>query len=154
MEIINGLDFKIENSAVSLGKFDGFHRGHRLLLNRILEQKDMHATIFTFDGIWKGPQIYVEQEKRDLLQRLGVEREVLFPFREETKSMTPEAFIQEILVERMDAKLICVGEDFRFGCGRRGNVEMLDEYASKYGYELCVFPKICEDGEVDRKSVV
>ena len=76
------------------------------------------------------------------------EREVLFPFREETKSMTPEAFIQEILVERMDAKLICVGEDFRFGCGRRGNVEMLDEYASKYGYELCVFPKICEDGEV------
>mgnify|MGYP002795726577 CR=1 FL=1 len=148
MEIINGLDFKIENSAVSLGKFDGFHRGHRLLLNRILEQKDMHATIFTFDGIWKGPQIYVEQEKRDLLQRLGVEREVLFPFREETKSMTPEAFIQEILVERMDAKLICVGEDFRFGCGRRGNVEMLDEYASKYGYELCVFPKICEDGEV------
>ena len=89
-----------------------------------------------------------EQEKRDLLQRLGVEREVLFPFREETKSMTPEAFIQEILVERMDAKLICVGEDFRFGCGRRGNVEMLDEYASKYGYELCVFPKICEDGEV------
>lgn len=99
MEIIKGLDFKIKNSAVSLGKFDGFHRGHRLLLDRILEHPELHATVFTFDGILKGKQIYLEEEKRSLLERLGVEREVLFPFSEETRSMTPETFIREMLVE-------------------------------------------------------
>lgn len=62
--------------------------------------------------------------------------------------MTPETFIREMLVERMDAKLICVGEDFHFGKERRGDVGMLSEYAVQYGYELCVFPKIKEDGEV------
>lgn len=148
MEIIKGLDFKIENSAVSLGKFDGFHRGHRLLLDRILEHPKLHATVFTFDGILNGKQIYLEEEKRSLLERLGVEREVLFPFSEETRSMTPEIFIREMLVERMDAKLICVGEDFHFGKDRRGDVDMLSKYAPQYGYELCVFPKIKEDGEV------
>lgn len=148
MEIIKGLDFKIENSAVSLGKFDGFHRGHRLLLDRILEHPKLHATVFTFDGILNGKQIYLEEEKRSLLERLGVEREVLFPFSEETRSMTPEIFIREMLVEQMDAKLICVGEDFHFGKDRRGDVDMLSKYAPQYGYELCVFPKIKEDGEV------
>ena len=148
MEIIKGLDFKIENSAVSLGKFDGFHRGHRLLLDRILEPPKLHATVFTFDGILNGKQIYLEEEKRSLLERLGVEREVLFPFSEKTRSMTPETFIREMLVERMDAKLICVGEDFHFGKDRRGDVDMLSKYAPQYGYELCVFPKIKEDGEV------
>ncbi len=148
MKIIKGLDFKIENSAVSLGKFDGFHRGHRLLLDRILEHPKLHATVFTFDGILNGKQIYLEEEKRSLLERLGVEREVLFPFSEKTRSMTPETFIREMLVERMDAKLICVGEDFHFGKDRRGDVDMLSKYAPQYGYELCVFPKIKEDGEV------
>lgn len=148
MEIIKGLDFKIENSAVSLGKFDGFHRGHRLLLDRILEHPKFHATVFTFDGILNGKQIYLEEEKRSLLERLGVEREVLFPFSEKTRSMTPETFIREMLVNQMDAKLICVGEDFHFGKDRRGDVDMLSKYAPQYGYELCVFPKIKEDGEV------
>lgn len=148
MEIIKGLDFKIENSAVSLGKFDGFHRGHRLLLNRILAQKELHSTVFTFDGILKDKQIYLETEKRMLLERLGVEREVIFPFCEETKIMAPEVFIREILVKRMDAKLICVGEDFHFGRGRLGDVSMLSDGAEKYGYELCVFPKMKEAGEV------
>ncbi len=148
MEIIKGLDFKIENSAVSLGKFDGFHRGHRLLLDRILAQKELHSTVFTFDGILKDKQIYLETEKRMLLERLGVEREVIFPFCEETKIMAPEVFIREILVKRMDAKLICVGEDFHFGSGRLGDVSMLSDGAEKYGYELCVFPKMKEAGEV------
>lgn len=148
MEIIKGLDFKIENSAVSLGKFDGFHRGHRLLLDRILAQKELHSTVFTFDGILKDKQIYLETEKRMLLERLGVEREVIFPFCEETKIMAPEVFIRKILVKRMDAKLICVGEDFHFGRGRLGDVSMLSDGAEKYGYELCVFPKMKEAGEV------
>ena len=148
MEIIKGLDFKIKNSAVSLGKFDGFHRGHRLLLDRILAQKELHSTVFTFDGILKDKQIYLETEKRMLLERLGVEREVIFPFCEETKIMAPEVFIREILVKRMDAKLICVGEDFHFGSGRLGDVSMLSDGAEKYGYELCVFPKMKEAGEV------
>ena len=74
MKIIKGLDFKIENSAVSLGKFDGFHRGHRLLLDRILEPPKLYATVFTFDGILNGKQIYLEEETKRTKQLIMISR--------------------------------------------------------------------------------
>lgn len=153
MEVYDGLDFKMTNSAVSLGKFDGVHLGHRLLLHDILQYRQWIPTVFTF-GAWQAggvtseQQIYVQKEKNSILEHLGIQREIIFPFHEETKNMTSMAFIREILVDKLDAKLICVGEDFRFGKGREGDVELLRRKAEEYGYELHVFPKLSKDGEV------
>lgn len=151
MEILRGIDIKIENSAVSLGKFDGIHLGHRLLLNEILKHSEFVPTVFTFDiddnASQPGKLIYSGREKLVLLEDIGIKRTVLFPFNNETKSMKPEDFIEKVLVEKMDARFICIGTDFRFGKDRRGNAGMLKAYSSKYGYETKIFNKLLsEDG--------
>lgn len=156
MDILRGTDFKIKNSAVSLGKFDGIHRGHRLLLQEILQASPLIPTVFTFDTAGKAikdsgsfrSQIYDQREKSLLLQNIGVEREVLFPFHEGTRQMLPQDFIRQILHEALDVKLVCVGEDFRFGKDRSGDVGMLQQYAHQYGYQVKVIPKLREDGDI------
>lgn len=162
MEILKGLNVRVKNSAVSLGKFDGVHRGHRLLLQEILKRKDLIPTVFTFGissetgecisksgtPVIPGRQIYSQQEKDIILQGMGIKREILFPFTPETRTISPAEFIEHILIEHLDAKLICVGEDFRFGRDRVGNVALLKEYAPKYGYELKIYPKLMAGDEV------
>lgn len=148
MHIIRGVDFHLKNSAVSLGKFDGLHRGHRLLLQKIMSVETLCPTVFTFDGIFPGERIYTGREQSLVLERLGMSREILFPFCKETKAMTAEQFVGEILSERLGAGLVCVGEDFRFGRDRLGDVELLAEMSERYGYELCVYPKLQDEGGI------
>lgn len=156
MEILKGIDFKIKNSAVSLGKFDGIHQGHRLLLREILEENAGIPTVFTFamDGKTAGhdhsfrQQIYGQDEKNWILENMGIQREIIFPFNEATRQMPPKEFIEKILHEAMDARLICVGEDFHFGKDRSGDVAFLQKYAEKYQYRLKIFPKLRVDGTV------
>lgn len=151
MEYIAGkADFQLKSSAVTLGKFDGLHLGHQLLLNKIMEQKKrgFKAVVFTFlyhpGNLLSDREmelIYTEEEKQHILMEYGLDVMISFPFTEETRSMEPEKFIEDILVGKMDAKYIAVGSDFCFGRDRRGNVKMLEEYASVYGYELEIIEK-------------
>lgn len=73
---------------------------------------------------------------------------VSYPFDKQALSMEPEDFIRDILVEKLDAKVIAVGSDFRFGHNRRGDVRLLEEKASQYGYELMVFDKVAMEGDI------
>lgn len=153
MEILSGLDYKVADSAVSLGKFDGIHRGHRILLQKILDQKEWIPTVFTFgamqgNGVMPGQQIYSKKEQGMILEELGIQREVIFPFHRKTRNMTAEEFVQNILVDRLGTVFVCVGEDFRFGKDRQGDVELLSRLADRYGYRLEVQPKLVCDGEV------
>lgn len=141
------MEFMLKNSSVSLGKFDGIHKGHRCLLKKIKEKKGLVSTVFTFEG-GNAPKIYTQDEKNIILESLGVEREILFPFNEKTKLMSPADFIEEILVKRMDAKFICVGEDFRFGRDRSGDVHTLQKYQDRFGYELCIVKKLTYVNEI------
>ncbi|MGB8454417.1 MAG: bifunctional riboflavin kinase/FAD synthetase [Anaerocolumna sp.] len=164
MEYITGrVDFKLHNTVVSLGKFDGIHRGHQLLLNKILDQKrkGYQAVMFTFmfhpNNLFSDKEIdtiYTEDEKRYLLDQSGLDVLVSYPFTEETASMEPENFIKNVLIEKLDAKMIVVGSDFCFGHNRKGNVAMLKEKSEIYGYELIVFDKIKLDGQVISSSYI
>lgn len=145
MEIITGLDFHLKDSSVSLGKFDGIHKGHRYLLSKIKEKKQLVSTAFTFE-MGKTPKIYTQSEKNRILEALGIEREIIFPFREETKKMSAEEFIEKILVEKLDAKYICVGEDFRFGKERSGDIHTLKKFQERYGYQVETVKKLtCQE---------
>ncbi len=159
MEYIAGrTDFKMTNSAVTLGKFDGLHRGHQLLINKIIEQKSRgyQAVMFTFmlhpGNLFSDKEIeliYTEEEKKYILEQWGLDVLVSYPFTRETASMEPEEFIQEVLIHKLDAKLIVVGSDYRFGKNRRGDTDLLKKWSSHYGYELCVIDKIrAEDKEI------
>ncbi len=146
MDIITELYFELKNSSVCLGKFDGLHKGHRLLLDKIICQKNFVPTVFTFEASKTVSKIYTQGEKNLILQNMGIRREIIFPFNEQTKKMSPEKFIEEILVKQVDVKYICVGEDFRFGRNREGDVHTLERYQDRYGYLLKSVPKLA-DGE-------
>ena len=144
MEIIKDI-YKIQwnKTSVTLGKFDGVHLGHRMLMENVIAAKKNGCTptVFTFD---KFPSqflrretvtsILIEEEKEQLLENLGIERYVLFPFDEKTASMEPEEFVEEILVKTMKVQELFVGADFRFGKGRKGNVSMLEKLSEKYHF--------------------
>lgn len=152
--IKNTTDFYIEeNTVLSLGKFDGIHRGHELLLEQMVQKKSegLSGVIFTFD---MPPRKMIEnaeakvlttnEEKLHIFEQLGVDYLVECPFTKEIMCMEAEDFIKKI-VKQLHVKCIVVGEDFRFGHNRRGDYHMLLEYAPQYQYEVIVLKKMQED---------
>ncbi len=152
--IRNTVDFQIEeDTVISLGKFDGIHRGHELLMERLAEKKreGLKAAIFTFDIPPRRNVQHVEakvlttnEEKMHIFEEMGIDYLIECPFTEEVMHMEPEDFIR-MLVERLHVKCVVAGEDFRFGHNRRGDYRMLQEYAGKLGYEALILKKMKED---------
>ncbi len=154
MEIIKGLDFWMKESSVSLGKFDGIHQGHRSLLKNVLQQEKLIPTVFTFESNPAVSKIYTQDEKNWILDQMGIKREIIFPFNEETKHMAPEEFIDEILIKRMDVRHICVGTDFRFGRNREGDIHTLERFQDKYHYRLSIIPKLTLKNEIISSTLI
>lgn len=157
MKYINDTKFQLKNSAVSLGKFDGLHMGHRRLFASIQkEQKQgLMGVVFSFllppGSLLRNKEvslIYTEEEKKEILQGMGIDVLVSYPFDRLSLSMEPEDFIRDILVKKLDAKAIAVGSDFRFGHNRRGDVALLEAMAKECGYSLSVFEKVALEGEI------
>ncbi len=153
--IWNTSDFQLKNTAVSLGKFDGFHMGHRLLIEYVTSLKKTGYTAVTFSffvhpGFFLSSNsmrlIYTEEEKVDRARELGSDYLVSFPFNESVMHMTPEQFVKEVLVDRLDAKVVVVGKDYHFGRDRAGNVELLEKLGEKYGFTVTAFDKVIMDG--------
>lgn len=148
MKIITGRDFRLRNSSVSLGKFDGIHLGHRFLLSKVLKQQEYVPTVFTFQMGPEGERVYVQQEKDRIMEELGIEREIVFPFDRETRNLSAEDFVREVLIGRLDARHVCVGEDFGFGKNREGNVDTLRYFQKEYNYQLEIVPKLTHEDSV------
>ena len=151
MEYIAGnVDFKLKNSAVTLGKFDGLHLGHQMLMEQVIASKKQgyRAVMFSFlyhpENLFSRKEfelIYTEEEKLHKLRSSGMDVLVSYPFTEETKNIEPEDFIRDVLVGKLDAKLIVVGKDYRFGRKRRGDIHMLKELENTYGYRVIACEK-------------
>lgn len=144
-------NINIKNSAVTLGKFDGLHRGHQLLIDEVLslKQKGYSSVMFTFlyhpynlISPNEVKLIYTEEEKIQRLKSIGLDVLISYPFTNETKNIEPEDFIKDVLVDKLDAKVIVVGNDFRFGKNRKGDVEMLKATESVYGFKVISFEKM------------
>lgn len=152
--IRNTTDFYIEeNTVLSLGKFDGIHRGHELLLEHMARKKSegLSGVIFTFDIPPRRSVEHIEakvlttnEEKMHIFEQFDIDYLVECPFTEEIMCMEAEDFIKKI-VTQLHVKCMVVGEDFHFGHNRRGDYRMLLEYASQYDYEVIVVEKMQED---------
>lgn len=156
-------NFQLRNSVVTLGKFDGFHIGHQMLLNHVLElkQKGLKSVMFTFSlhpsNLFSEREIkliYTKEEKYYHLKKMGFDVLIAYPFTRETAALEPEDFIKQVLVKQLDAKVIVVGKDYCFGKNRRGNVAMLKEFASQYGYEVYAYDKLTSRQQVVSSSRV
>ncbi len=151
MEYIAGnTDFKYKNTAVTLGKFDGIHLGHRQLLDLVIDYKKQGLTSVMFSFLMHPGNlfsdkefelIYTEEEKVARLGRSGIDVLISYPFTEQTRSMSAEDFIREILVKQLDVKVIVVGTDYGFGYKRQGNVDLLKKYEDTYGYKVIAIDK-------------
>ena len=142
-------------SAVSLGKFDGLHRGHRKLLDEVLKQKKngLASVIFTFtqnptrvlSGL-SAQNIITNEERRAMLEEEGIDCLVECPFVPELAHMEPERFVEKILVEQLKAVFIAVGTDFHFGYQRRGDYQLLQKLGDRYGFQVEVVEKAQSHG--------
>ena len=149
------------DSVVTLGKFDGLHRGHQVLTQELFTagRKGLKTVVFTFGT---HPRAKVEgraeellmtaDEKRDYLEAQGLDVLVEYPFNEETCRITAEDFVRKVLVGQLQAKKIIVGTDFCFGYQRAGNVELLRQMSTECGYELVVKEKLKTKEGIDISS--
>ena len=139
-----------EARSVAIGTFDGVHLGHR----EVIKGAD---TVLTFDP---HPLSVIHPEatprlissfevKRDLIAGLGVEELVVIPFDKGFSSQTAEEFVTDVLVGRLGAERVSVGENFRFGKGARGTAEFLSEHSE---FETRIVPLVEAAGETVSSS--
>ncbi|MCU1482740.1 MAG: bifunctional riboflavin kinase/FAD synthetase [Subtercola sp.] len=133
-------------SAVTVGKFDGVHEGHRAVIGELLSvarADALVATVVTFDrhparllNPSRAPIALVgNEQKLDLLAQTGVDATLMLTFDQALADLTPLEFVQLILVEGLHAKVVLIGGDFRFGRAGAGNVDTLRELGSRFGFE-------------------
>lgn len=162
MQYITGTrEFQIEEpTVVTLGKFDGLHRGHQKLLDEVFHfhQKGYKTAVFTFETtpgtLMKGKlqtMITTNEERKVNLERAGIDYLVEYPFNQDVAHLLPEEFVSHILCGQMNAKAIVTGTDFHFGYQRSGDIEVLKQLAPDFGYEMVIVEKAM-DGQREISS--
>ena len=159
MQRWNGLDAipgDVGPSVVSIGVFDGVHRGHRSILDRTVEaarERDALAVVVTFDPhpakvVGRPvPLTLTDLHRRaQLLGDVGIDRVVVLPFTREISEWAPEEFVQRLLVDKLHAVRVVVGENFRFGHKQGGDVELLARMGEELGFTVDAVPLLTGDG--------
>jgi riboflavin kinase/FMN adenylyltransferase len=135
-----------EPSAVTIGKFDGVHAGHRYLLRKVMEaaqERNLVPSVLTFDrhpacvlAPDRAPLPLMSVEERCArIAETGIEQILVLPFTSQVAQMTPEEFVVSCLRGAMHARVVLVGGNFRFGHKQSGNLLVLEELGAKYGFE-------------------
>jgi riboflavin kinase / FMN adenylyltransferase len=156
VQINSALNNVLTPTAIALGNFDGIHRGHLEVIKPVLDIEDagIYKTVVTFDP---HPQQYFTGQQRQLLttyperaailSQLGIQQIILLPFDRELVKLSPQEFVDRILVEQLQAKFISVGEDFRFGNQRAGNATDLVTLTAKIDIPTRIAP-LATDGDL------
>lgn len=147
MWVTSSLETVLTPTVLALGNFDGIHRGHRQVIQSLLSvrQDPAHITVVAFNphpqAFFSGeqqPLLTPLSEKEPLLANLGVDQLVLIPFDRALARLNPQAFVDEILVEKLAAQSISIGFNFCFGYQRTGTAKDLVEIASQYGIPVSI----------------
>jgi riboflavin kinase/FMN adenylyltransferase len=144
--------------ALAIGNFDGVHRGHAEIVRRLCARaKDLGgpATVFTFDPHpvrllrpdAAPPPLTWTDRKAELLEELGVDCMIAYPTDEALLSLEPAEFFDQIVRKRLGAHALVEGQNFCFGRGRAGTIDVLRELAADAGIDLEVVPPVIVDGE-------
>lgn len=176
---VQAADLLKNGCVVTIGNFDGAHRGHQVLLEQtrqIARARAIPSVAITFDphplqvlAAQQAPALLSTVSQRiQLLAQCGVDAVLVVPFSAEMARWAPQRFIDEVLVGRLNAQAVCVGQDFRFGCQASGSVDTLRECGSFQ--QVCAVPladdeqasrlsasrarRLISDGEVERAAAV
>lgn len=140
-------------SVVTIGVFDGVHRGHQEVIGytvKLARDLGLQSVVVTFDPhpsevVRPGshPAVLTEPARRaELIEQLGVDALCVVPFTPEFSRLAPEVFVHDVLVERLHAAAVVVGENFRFGHRAAGDVPMLTRLGTRFGFTVQVPPLV------------
>jgi len=144
--------------VVTLGNFDGVHLGHRALFRTLHDRArefQCRSAVYTF---FPHPLKFLQPdraplllntpaEKRRLIEASHVDLLIEAPFTRELAALTPECFVDQVLIGQLQARALVVGYDYAFGQGRRGNAEFLQSYCASRGISVDVLRPVGEDGQ-------
>ncbi len=143
--------------VAAIGFFDGFHRGHQAIVRELLRlrQPGERAAIVTFADhpsafLRPGdepPLIMTKEERINSLARAGIDETFLLPFDASIATLGPAAFLDETLVRRIGARAMVVGENFRFGAKRAGDITFARGHLEARGLQFVAVPNMVADGE-------
>jgi riboflavin kinase / FMN adenylyltransferase len=164
MKVFRGLPNAASRApcALAIGNFDGVHRGHQALLARLRQvasQMGLESAVMTFEphpreffaaragDLSKAPKrIASLRDKLAALGRAGVDRVIVEHFNAHFASLSPEEFVDRVLVHGLQVRWLIVGEDFCYGAKRAGNVQTLIEAGKRYGFTVETQSTITNDG--------
>lgn len=164
MEIIrdlNEIKQPFKNAVVTIGNFDGVHKGHQSLLARIIEKADLingTSVAITFEphplkvlGFKTPPLITRIDQKIELIEKSCIDVLLCLPFDNSFAEISAQDFVQDLLVNKIGMKAIIIGADYSFGKNRAGNIDMLKKEGIRLGYETIVSPWINDTGEAKER---
>lgn len=157
MQYIKGLENYINTNptAITIGKFDGLHRGHELLLSNVMKhakEDRLDSVVLAFDLApfynshhMQQRSIMTGEERKERLDG-RVDYLVECPLDETIAGMDAREFVEEILVGKFHVSYLAVGTDFRFGFQKQGDYHLLQSLSRLYGYHVDVLEKKCHNG--------
>ncbi|WP_026313672.1 bifunctional riboflavin kinase/FAD synthetase [Actinomadura flavalba] len=151
-------------SVVTIGVFDGVHRGHERIVRAAADEareRGLRSVVITFDPhpdevVRPGthPPLLASTRRRiELLEGLGTDAVAVVPFTLELSQVPPDEFVRSVLVERLHAAHVIVGEDFRFGHKAKGDVPLLRELGEKYDFTAEGVPLVANGGTISSTSI-
>jgi riboflavin kinase/FMN adenylyltransferase len=153
-------------TAVTVGIFDGLHRGHRVILDKLKQEAhklNAESLVFT---LYPHPKVVfsktdenlsclmTQHEKIAALRNLGIDHLVIYPFSKAFASYTAFQFTKEILYKKLNAKRLVVGYDHKFGSDQLGDLDVLNKYAHAFDFSAVQAPKFREDGRTVSSSLI
>ena len=172
MKVFRGLPNAASRApcALAIGNFDGVHRGHQALLARLREAATglgVEAAVMTFEphpreyfalqsgDITRAPtRIANLRDKLQSLADAGIDRVIVEHFNAQFAALSPQAFVEQVLVQGLHVKWLLVGEDFCYGARRAGNVATLTAAGREHGFEVVTLPTVCNGDERISSSAV
>ena len=151
MKLIRGLhnlsESSLSQSAVTIGAFDGVHRGHQEVLAHLKREADARSlatTVITFEPLpgeflfpdRAPPRLMTFREKFTALADQGIDNLLCLRFNNRLRTMSPRAFVEDIFVKGLNARYIAFGDDFRFGKDRAGDLDFTQSLAQEFDYEV------------------
>ena len=151
--------------ALTIGNFDGVHAAHRRIMERAVAMarcEGWKAAVLTFDPHPKrvlaperAPRLMTTVAERcRLIGVVGIEEMAVLPFTMDVARLSPEEFVERVLVGKLQARAVLVGENFRFGAKAAGDTWTLRELGRRFGFETIVMPPVLRRGRVVSSSEI
>jgi len=155
---IHNLNAQHHGCVLTIGNFDGVHRGHQALMGRLLEEgrkRNLPVMVMVFEpqplelfaGESAPARLTRLREKLKYLAEIGVDYVLCVRFDHRFAALSAQSFISELLVNKLGVNYLAVGDDFRFGAGRQGDFLLLQKAGAQYGFDVVSTETFCDGGK-------